>query len=166
MRWLWLGLAGALLTLLAAGCGWLVEDGDGSASASGEDVGSEVDAAEVEGVEPWHLEAGEAYVFEGEVAFNQIDPCVLEDHPDPCDVGAGYGLKLETEYGRLDVVYDYGNRPEGFPCTNGEAVKGGTEARVGDRVEVYGGAFPEEYDFHGPGIGTCHDDDFYIEQVE
>lgn len=97
------------------------------------------------------LPAGENIIVTGTVVKN--DSAYIVD---------GYGiLTLSTPQGLLEIIYDFGRSfdPDtgGFQtCINKEANKKGKEAKIGQKIEVFGKVI------NGNTISPCDSQDFYI----
>jgi hypothetical protein len=107
------------------------------------------------------LEQGEETTIVGTVVANTLDPCVIDDHPDPCAVGGPAFLRVEVDGVGMSVNYDYGEYEE---CESRVGLHTGAEARVGMRVEVFGLAAGGR-DFSGT-LDVCASEEYYIELLD
>jgi hypothetical protein len=143
------GLAIAMLAIAIAGC-----------SPQTQPPGPWREQYGLESSEALGLTPGEEATLEGVVVENTIDPCVIDDHPDPCDVGGPQFLRLDVDGAASSVTYSYGEDEE---CLSWESRHGG-QARSGTGVEVFG-LVTGEGEFSGT-IDTCAAEDYYIEVLD
>lgn len=140
-------LAMAMLAIVVAGCA--------QSHGPWDPADHGLDDPEILGLVP-----GEAYTIKGVVVDNSLDPCVIDDHPDPCDVGGPEFLRLDVDGAAMTVIYSYGEDEE---CLSRERGHGGA-ARVGTRVEVFGRALGIG-EVSG-GLDICQSEDHYIDLLE
>jgi hypothetical protein len=86
-----------------------------------------------EPADPWPV--GARIAIAGTVTTNTNTPCLFENHPEPCVEDVDNFLEVATEHGLVRLWYDHG---ESDRACSPSAVRGGTGAHVGERVEAVG----------------------------